>query len=96
MAKPLIGSSQARYLLPIYILSLPLAVYFTNWFLSLIKREKLRLILGIMAILAVLVLSANAVLFNSEESLFSVMKTVKNYHEINKEVIKITEEKLKK
>lgn len=91
MMKPLIGSSQARYLLPIYIMSLPLLVYFADFILSRIKIKKARLAIGSVALIAFIGLSINSVFFAGEESLSSIIKTVKNYQLINKEVSSVTE-----
>ena len=89
---PLIGSSQTRYMLPIYILSLPLIAYLLDFVVSKIKIKSVGKILIILFIVSFASLSANAVLYSGPESLYSVRDTVMKYHNISKQVRAITED----
>lgn len=90
MAKPLIGSSQTRYFLPVYVMGVPLAVFFWDKILNLISDKKIRLALGLIIILATLGFSVNTAVFAGEESLAAVYSAVKSYHAVNKKVGKAT------
>ncbi|MFA5029235.1 MAG: glycosyltransferase family 39 protein [Patescibacteria group bacterium] len=91
MGKALIGSSQTRYLLPIYILSLPLAVYGFDKVLQFIKIIYLKKIIFLLIAVIMIFFSVRVVWTSGEESLGSVIKTVKSYQQINKEVRRLTE-----
>jgi len=88
--KPLIGSSQVRYFLPIYISTIPLIAYFVYWAISWIKNTKIKNIIVGLVLLCLAGLSANAVLYQGEESLNAVRETILSYHQINKQVREIT------
>ncbi len=90
--KGMVGSSQVRYFLPVYIVAIPLAVYFLNWLFSWVDNKKIKIVLGAILAMIFLGLSLNAVCFASEESLASVAKTVKSYQQINQTVRGLTEE----
>lgn len=88
MAQPLIGSSQTRYFLPLYIFSLPLIAYFG---VSLTAAWRWRRAIGWLLLIVFISLSAWAVIWRGPESLSAVRKTIGYYHQVNKEVISLTE-----
>jgi len=83
---PLIGSSQTRYMLPIYILSLPFISYLVNFVSLKIKFNKAKNIFVLLFVTIFLYFSANIVLYEGQESLYSVKNTIIGYHQINKQV----------
>ncbi|MEK7167847.1 MAG: glycosyltransferase family 39 protein [Patescibacteria group bacterium] len=91
MAKPLIGSSQVRYFLPMYVIGIPLVIYFWDEVLNLVKNKKIRLVAGAAIVLATLGFSVNCTVFAGEESLTAIYSTVRSYHDINKKAVKTTE-----
>lgn len=92
LSRPLIGSSQVRYFLPLYILAIPLAVYLWGAILNKIKNDNLKFVCGAVIGAAIFYLSLNIVWFSGPESLAAIRGTVKNYHQINKQVRSLTEE----
>ncbi len=91
MAKALIGSSQVRYFLPIYILSLPFMVSALISAVKQFKFQTVKYVVSIMLIAGVVYLSVNSVLFQGEESLTAIAGTISEYHGINKQVRQLTE-----
>lgn len=92
MARPLIGSSQVRYLLPIYILAIPLAVYCLGAIFNRIRNDNLKFVVGVAVGLVAFYLSFSSVWLKGPESLAAIRNTVKDYHQINKQVRSLTEE----
>lgn len=86
IASPLIGSSQTRYLLPVYILSLPWAAKAIIWLAGFFKNKKINQLFIIFIVAVFGGLSADVVLYQGPESLMSVKKTVLSYHEISKNI----------
>lgn len=91
IAQPLIGSSQVRYLLPIFILSIPFIVYAVEILVAKMAQA-LKVAVVFILLAGIFCFSANAVLFDGPESLNSISKTVAGYHQINKQVRSATEE----
>lgn len=92
MARPLIGSSQVRYLLPVYVMGAPLLVYFLVWLLDRLKNKKIRVLAALVLMALIGFFSVRLVFFQTEESLLKIKATVKEYHQINKKVRSLTEE----
>ncbi len=92
MAKPLIGSSQTRYFLPLYLLAVPLMVYFWNELVSRLPGRRLKQLVVLILAVGIAGGSAWAVLRQDEESLLNVRETVLGYHQINRQVRRLTDE----
>ncbi len=86
-----IGSSQTRYLLPMYILTIPLMVYGLDFFLQKIKIKSVKVLsVSILAVI-ILVLNFQTAVVKGPESLLAIRSTMIHYYQINSEVKKITE-----
>ncbi len=86
-----VGTSYVRYWLPLYILSLPFAVFvltkFVNWFFG--KHKK---IMAVLLCLIFLLLSFKLTFLDKNDGLFLVRDNIKNYAIIAKEVNQIIEQ----
>jgi hypothetical protein len=88
----LIGSSQARYLLPVYILLIPAIAILIVMIVDYFKRAWVRQIF-IMIILGVCMsLSVWVTLFKGPESLLAVRQTIIGYHQLSKHIQLQTED----
>lgn len=93
-----IGNSYTRYWLPIYMLAIPLACLFLEFFWKIIfyfikKRKVYRTVVnssGAIAIFLISIYSINFLLFGSEEGLAYFYYSSKNNIKIGKEVISLT------
>jgi hypothetical protein len=83
-----IGSSQVRYFLPIYILSLPFVVIGVRLFISIFSIRKN---LVLFFVLCSLFFSSTAVLFGPPEGLWSLRKTLGSYVIWRENILKRTE-----
>jgi len=91
LARPLIGSSQVRYFLPLYILAIPPAVYFLGVLFKRFTNDNFKFIAGATLGVAMFYWSLSSVWLAGPESLAAIRTTVKNYHQINKQVRSLTE-----
>lgn len=84
-----LGTSYARYFLPIYIFSLPIISY--SLFDLLKKFKNLKIIIGIFIFCLFYYFSFNLVFLDKEEGIFKIKSNIRNYQSIASEVINITE-----
>lgn len=91
-AKALIGSSQVRYFLPVYVLALPVAIYSFDRLFSFLSSRRWRAVLAVVLLLFAGYWSVQTVWFRGDESLSAVSRTVRNYQQINQRVRALTEE----
>ncbi|MCX6743250.1 MAG: hypothetical protein NT116_03355, partial [Candidatus Parcubacteria bacterium] len=86
-----IGISYVRYFLPIYILSLPLAAIFCEYFLKLFTNKKVKILLSLFLVLIFLGFSINAVYLAGNDNLIKIKQSTKDYTEMSSKVIDLTE-----
>ncbi len=86
-----IGISYVRYFLPVYILALPLAAIFYRQIINLVGSKKKRIILSLGLGLSVLFFSLEALFFLGNDNLLSIKKNIRDYNEINKKIVSLTE-----
>jgi len=85
-----LGTSYARYFLPIYIFSLPFISYFL--FDIFTKSKILKVISGTIIFCLFFYFSFNLVFFEKEEGLIKVRKNIEDYQKIAQEAIPLTAE----
>jgi len=86
-----IGISYVRYFLPIYILSLPFIVIFLSTLISFFQNKKIKILMGLFFALIFLGFSINVVYLSGYDNLIKIKQSIKDYAEINKKVIGLTE-----
>jgi hypothetical protein len=88
----LIGSSQVRYLLPVYILLIPAIAMLIVMMADYFKRAWVRQIFIIVILGGCMGLSVWTTLFKGPESLLSVRQTIIGYYELSKHIQSQTED----
>lgn len=82
----LIGSSQVRYFLPVYILLIPVIVWGVVELLKKFRHKQTQMLITSILVIAWVGLSSWSVLWRGPESLMAVAATVTDYQRINREV----------
>jgi len=88
----LIGSSQVRYLLPVYIMLAPLMAYFVTILLQAVPTRRMQIVSGGVIVGLTLFFSIHTVVFAGSESLTAVYHTVRDYHQIQQLTVTMTED----
>lgn len=88
----LIGSSQVRYLLPIYIVLAPLMAYFVTTILQAVPTRRAQIIGGGVIVGLTLLFSIRTVVMAGPESLNMIYHTVRDYHHIQQLTTTMTED----
>jgi 4-amino-4-deoxy-L-arabinose transferase-like glycosyltransferase len=81
-----IGSSQARYFLPVYVLLLPFVVLGVRYIYTFFSSKKLVLLFALFSLL----ITSGAVVFGPPEGLYSIQKTLVGYVDWREQVLKRT------
>lgn len=89
LGRATIGTSYARYWLPVYILSLPYAGLF---FSKLLKRKKIGGIVLALMLLVMVFFSVKLTVFDNQEGVLKVKENIFHYQDISRQVFDMTEE----